>query len=62
MPVGAMADAAKAPALIAGEPQSDAPCDSMIRLSSFTSRMWLILAHDLLVTAGAILASFFIRS
>ena len=33
----------------------------MVRLSSFTPRMWLILAHDLLVTAAAILASFFIR-
>src|SRR3974390_1741965 len=34
---------------------------SMIRLSTFTPRMWLILAHDLLVTAAAIVASFFIR-
>jgi FlaA1/EpsC-like NDP-sugar epimerase len=33
----------------------------MIRLSAFTPRVWLILAHDLLVTAAAILASFFIR-
>src|SRR6266849_5442002 len=33
----------------------------MIRLSTFTPRMWLILAHDLLVTAAAIVASFFIR-
>jgi FlaA1/EpsC-like NDP-sugar epimerase len=33
----------------------------MIRLSTFTPRMWLILAHDLLVTAAAVLASFFIR-
>jgi FlaA1/EpsC-like NDP-sugar epimerase len=33
----------------------------MIRLSSFTPRMWLILAHDLLATAAAIIASFFIR-
>jgi FlaA1/EpsC-like NDP-sugar epimerase len=29
--------------------------------SSFTPRLWLILAHDLLVTAAAVLASFFIR-
>jgi FlaA1/EpsC-like NDP-sugar epimerase len=35
--------------------------DSMIRLSTFTPRMWLILAHDLLVTAAAIVASVFIR-
>src|SRR5260370_10607131 len=34
---------------------------TMIRLSTFTPRMWLILAHDLLVTAAAIVASFFIR-
>jgi FlaA1/EpsC-like NDP-sugar epimerase len=34
---------------------------SMVRLSAFTPRMWLILAHDLLVTAAAIVASFFIR-
>jgi O-antigen biosynthesis protein WbqV len=33
----------------------------MIRLSSFTPRMWLILAHDLMVTAAAVIASFFIR-
>jgi len=33
----------------------------MIRLSSFTPRMWLILVHDLLATAAAVLASFFIR-
>jgi FlaA1/EpsC-like NDP-sugar epimerase len=33
----------------------------MIRLSTFTPRVWLILAHDLLVTAAAVLASFFIR-
>ena len=33
----------------------------MIRLSSFTPRMWLILAHDLVATAAAIVASFFIR-
>ena len=33
----------------------------MIRLSNFTPRMWLILAHDLVVTAAAVLASFFIR-
>ena len=30
-------------------------------LSSFTVRMWLILAHDLLATAAAVVASFFIR-
>ncbi len=33
----------------------------MILFSSFTPRMWLILAHDLLATAAAVLASFFIR-
>jgi FlaA1/EpsC-like NDP-sugar epimerase len=33
----------------------------MIRLSTFTPRMWLILAHDLLATATAVIASFFIR-
>src|SRR3982075_1390634 len=33
----------------------------MIRLSTITPRMWLILAHDLLATAAAVLASFFIR-
>jgi FlaA1/EpsC-like NDP-sugar epimerase len=33
----------------------------MIRLSTFTPRMWLILVHDLLATAAAVLASFFIR-
>src|SRR5436309_3395890 len=34
---------------------------AMIRLSNFTPRMRLILAHDLVVTAAAVLASFFIR-
>ena len=34
---------------------------TMIRFSSFTPRMWLILAHDLLATAAAVVASFFIR-
>ena len=33
----------------------------MMGLSTFTPRMWLILAHDLLATAAAVLASFFIR-
>src|SRR5437016_11310699 len=33
----------------------------MIRFLTFTPRMWLILAHDLLVTATAVVASFFIR-
>src|SRR5215468_7147795 len=33
----------------------------MTRLSSFTPRMWLILVHDLLATAAAVVASFFIR-
>jgi FlaA1/EpsC-like NDP-sugar epimerase len=33
----------------------------MTLLSSFTPRMWLILAHDLLATAAAVIASFFIR-
>src|ERR1700726_2494174 len=34
---------------------------AMTSPSSFTPRLWLILAHDLLVTAAAVLASFFIR-
>ena len=34
---------------------------TMTRLSSFTPRMWLILVHDLLATAAAVVASFFIR-
>jgi FlaA1/EpsC-like NDP-sugar epimerase len=34
---------------------------TMTLLSSFTPRMWLILAHDLLATAAAVIASFFIR-
>jgi FlaA1/EpsC-like NDP-sugar epimerase len=33
----------------------------MIRLSNFTPRMGLILAHDLIVTAAAVIASFYIR-
>jgi FlaA1/EpsC-like NDP-sugar epimerase len=33
----------------------------MTLLSSFTPRMWLILAHDLLATAAAVVASFYIR-
>lgn len=33
----------------------------MIRLSDFTPRMWLILAHDLLVTAIAVVAAFYLR-
>jgi FlaA1/EpsC-like NDP-sugar epimerase len=33
----------------------------MLRRSTFTPRMWLILAHDLLATAAAVVASFFIR-
>jgi O-antigen biosynthesis protein WbqV len=33
----------------------------MIRLSTFTARMWLILVHDLLATAAAVVATFFIR-
>ncbi len=33
----------------------------MIRFSTFTPRMWLIVVHDLLATAAAVLASFFIR-
>src|SRR5260370_10380890 len=35
--------------------------EMMIRLSTFTPRMWLILTHDLLATAVAVVASFFIR-
>ncbi len=33
----------------------------MIGFSKFTPRMWLILAHDLLATAVAVVASYFIR-
>src|SRR5258707_1722129 len=33
----------------------------MIRFSSFTPRMWLILVHDLLATAPSVIASLFIR-
>jgi FlaA1/EpsC-like NDP-sugar epimerase len=33
----------------------------MIGLSTFTPRVWLILAHDLIATAAAIVGSFFIR-
>jgi FlaA1/EpsC-like NDP-sugar epimerase len=33
----------------------------MTLLSSFTPRMWLILVHDLLATAAAVVGSFFIR-
>jgi FlaA1/EpsC-like NDP-sugar epimerase len=35
--------------------------EMMIRLPTFTPRMWLILTHDLLATAAAVVASFFIR-
>src|SRR5262252_7651004 len=34
---------------------------TMIRFSSFTPRMWLILVHDLLATAAAVVTSFFMR-
>ena len=37
------------------------PSMLMIRLSNFTPRMGLILAHDLIATAVAVLASFYIR-
>ena len=43
-----------------GSAASVAP-GTMIGLSKFTPRMWLILAHDLLATAAAVLAAFFIR-
>ncbi|MFZ0123602.1 MAG: capsular biosynthesis protein, partial [Xanthobacteraceae bacterium] len=33
----------------------------MIRLSDFTPRMWLILTHDLLMTAVAVVAAFYLR-
>jgi hypothetical protein len=33
----------------------------MIRLFDLTPRMWLILAHDLLATAVAVLAAFYLR-
>src|SRR5437763_17211832 len=34
---------------------------TMIRLSTFTPRMWLILGHDLVATAAAVVTSFFVR-
>src|ERR1700731_3014221 len=37
------------------------PSTRMIRISNFTPRMGLILAHDLIATAVAVLASFYIR-
>src|ERR1700680_4573560 len=37
------------------------PSKMMIRLKNFTPRMGLILAHDLIATAVAIIASFYIR-
>src|SRR5262249_37213991 len=37
------------------------PGNTMIRLADFTPRMWLILTHDLVMTAVAILAAFFLR-
>src|SRR6516225_1155238 len=37
------------------------PGNTMIRLSDFTPRMWLILTHDLLMTAVAIMAAFYLR-
>jgi FlaA1/EpsC-like NDP-sugar epimerase len=42
-------------------PHLDGDIGTMIRLSTFTPRMWLILAHDLLATAAAVVASFVIR-
>jgi O-antigen biosynthesis protein WbqV len=33
----------------------------MIRLADFTPRMWLILTHDLLMTAVAVVAAFYLR-
>jgi FlaA1/EpsC-like NDP-sugar epimerase len=35
--------------------------NTMIRLSDFTPRMWLILTHDLLMTAVAVVAAFYLR-
>ena len=43
------------------QPRWAAIIGTMIRLSTFTPRMWLIVAHDLLATAAAVVASFFIR-
>ncbi|MEA2950002.1 MAG: hypothetical protein QOI40_5332 [Alphaproteobacteria bacterium] len=42
-------------------PRLGADIGTMIRFSTYTPRMWLILAHDLLATAAAVVASFFIR-
>jgi FlaA1/EpsC-like NDP-sugar epimerase len=46
---------------MAAAPRRCGDIGTMIRLSSFTPRMWLILVHDLLATAAAVVASFFIR-
>ncbi len=43
------------------KPAKEGPGNSMIRFSDFTPRMWLILAHDLLVTAVAVVAAFYLR-
>src|SRR5258708_32258464 len=41
--------------------QTPQPSKTMIRLTNLTPRMGLILAHDLIATAVAIIASFYIR-
>src|SRR5712671_5477211 len=41
--------------------QTPQPSNTMIRLTNLTPRMGLILAHDLIATAVAIIASFYIR-
>jgi FlaA1/EpsC-like NDP-sugar epimerase len=45
----------------AGARHGPQPSSMMIRLTNFTPRMGLILAHDLIATAVAIVASFYIR-
>src|ERR1700750_636634 len=41
--------------------QTPQPSKTMIRLTNLTPRMGLILAHDLIATAVAVVASFYIR-
>src|SRR6202023_2400005 len=45
----------------AGAARGRRPGTGMIRLTNLTPRMGLILAHDLIATAVAIIASFYIR-
>src|SRR5262245_33440898 len=51
----------QSPVLMTSNTARGSTIATMLRLSTFTPRMWLILAHDLLATAAAVVASFFIR-